>query len=144
MPTDTVAKVGRALMTLTTLTYGLIPPLADISPTHLFHPDWPPHARMHATWLMAVNTSLSVLSLTLLWRAKDPALGTKAAGLLGTLVYAGFFLSAGTAPLYGGALSDEGGVPSLGAGLDANLVVFSITSVLHLTGWALASRGSST
>ena len=49
--------------------------------------------------------------------------------------------SASTISLYGGALSDKGGVPPV-LGMDANIVVFSLALLLLLVGWLLAREKS--
>lgn len=129
---------GRILMTIATINYGLIPPLVDFTETHVFHPDWPPHARMHMVWLLAVNTSLSLLSLYFLWlHSLKDTLGIRIAGTLGVLVYGGFFISASTISFYGGALNDKGGVPPI-MGIDANIIGFTLATLIFLIGWYMA------
>ncbi len=53
---------GRILMTLATFMYGAIPPFVDLTETHVFHPEWTPHSRMHMVWLLGTNTSIAVLA----------------------------------------------------------------------------------
>ena len=127
---------ARILVTFASLIYGVLPLLADLSPTHVLHPDWTPHARFHTVWLLATNTSLAALSLWLLWRSRlGLRLRVRLAGALGVCVLGGFCVAALTTGLYGGALADpEGGVPTL-LGLDLNLLVFAPT--LGLVGFAL-------
>jgi hypothetical protein len=129
-------------MSFATLIYGLLPPFVDFGSTHVFHPDWTPHSRMHMVWLLGTNAAVAVLALYLLWfhKARN-TLGVRLAGLLGVCVYGGFLLAASTSPLYGGALSDGGGVPPV-MGLDANVVVFSFALLILLVGWFLAGRGA--
>ena len=54
---------GRVLMTVATLLYGVLPPLVDLTETHVFHPGWTPHARMHMVWLLGTNSAIAVLAL---------------------------------------------------------------------------------
>jgi drug/metabolite transporter (DMT)-like permease len=61
------AAAGRLLMTLCTVGYGFLPPFVDLGVTHVQHPDWTPHSRMHMVWLLATNFGVSVLALYLLW-----------------------------------------------------------------------------
>jgi lipopolysaccharide export LptBFGC system permease protein LptF len=69
------------------------------------------------------------------------AFGVRLAGILGLCVYGGFWLSALTVSLYGGALSDKGGVPPI-MGMDTNVVVFLAAVLILLAGWFLArARG---
>lgn len=129
-------------MTLATLVYGLIPPIVDFTETHVFHPEWTPHSRMHMVWLLVTNSSLAALSLNYLWRQGNAA-GIRMAGILGLCVYGGFMISVATIPLYGGALSDRGGVPPV-FGIDANIITFTLALLLLLGGWHMARRHSAT
>lgn len=125
-------------MTVATLMYGVIPPFVDLTETHVFHPDWSPHARMHMVWLLGTNTAIAMAALYFLWLHKsDLAFRVSLAGVLGLCVYGGFMLSASTTALYGGSLSDKGGVPPI-MGMDANIFAFSLALLLLLVGWFLA------
>lgn len=131
--------LGQAIMTVATLVYGLGPLIIDLTATHVFHPEWTPHARMHMVWLLGINTLIAFLSLYFLWLYKSIAFGVNLAGILGLCVYGSFMLSAFTSPLYGGSMGDEAGVP-LVMGLDANIFGFSIALTLLLTGWFLIRK----
>ena len=135
-----VVILGRIIMTLATLMYGVIPPLVDLTESHVFHPDWMPHARMHMVWLLGTNTAIAGVAIYLLWLHKSGlAVGVHLAGVLGLCVYGGFMLSAFTTPLYGGSMSDAGGMPPV-FGVDANILAFSSALSLLLFGWFLAGR----
>ena len=98
--TSKVNLIGRILMTMATLMYGLIPPFVDLTETHVFHPDWTPHARMHMVWLLGTNSTLAVVALFFLWLYREnSAFGVRLAGVLGLCVYGGFMLSAATTSL---------------------------------------------
>lgn len=136
--TSNVTLNGRVLMTIATLMYGLIPLLVDLNQTHVFHPEWTGHARMHMVWLLGTNSTLAVVALYFLWLYKEnSSFGITLTGILGSCVFGGFMLSAATSSLYGGALSDQGGVPPI-FGLDANIVGFSAGLLMLLMGWFLA------
>lgn len=140
--TSKVMLMGRILMTVATLMYGLIPPFVDLTETHVFHPDWTPHSRMHMVWLLGTNSALAVVALFFLWLYRaNRAFGVRLAGVLGLCVYGGFMLSATTSSLYGGSLSDKGGVPPV-LGMDANIFAFSLGLLVLALGWFLA-RGKS-
>ena len=128
-------RVSRILITIATLVYGVIPVLVDLTETHVFHPDWTPHARFHMVWLLSTNSILAVLALYLMWISKyDAVIRIRAAGVIGLCVLGGFFVSTLTKNLYGGLLVDPvGGVPPI-MGLDANLVVFTPMLVLVVIG----------
>lgn len=132
-------NLARILITIATLVYGFVPLLVDLTETHVFHPDWTPHARFHMVWLLATNTSLALVSLYLLWISRfDTLIRVRAAGMLGLCALGGFFVSLITKGLYGGSLVDpHGGVPPI-MGLDANLVVFTPMLLLVVIGLFLS------
>ena len=143
MVTKPEAPLGmsRILITIATLVYGVIPLLVDISDTHAFHPEWPPHARFHMVWLLGTNSTLAILALYMVWVSSlETAIRIRIAGIIGLCVYGGFVISAVTGKLYGGALVDPiGGVPPV-MGMDANLLVFLPMLGLVLLGLWLASK----
>ncbi|MEM7539551.1 MAG: hypothetical protein AAF639_45765 [Chloroflexota bacterium] len=55
--------VSKWLITLATFIYGVIPILADFSPTHIFNPEWVPHTRLHVVWLISTNGLIAVLAM---------------------------------------------------------------------------------
>lgn len=138
------AKISRWLITIATVCYGFIPPVVDLTATHVFHPDWTPHARLHAVWQLSTNAGLALLALYLMWVKGDNDLQRiRIAGLIGLFVYAGFFVSALTHPLFGGGLADEqGGVPTV-MGLYSNLIAFTPLLILVIIGLWLSGRGGS-
>lgn len=123
--------------------YTFIPPLADLATdTHVFHAGWMPHARMHTVWLLGATSSIGLVALFLIWVRKiDQRFNIRLAGTLSLCVFGSFYLSALTAPLYGGRLSDMvGGIEQGAFGLDANLLVFTFASIVLGIGWALCER----
>lgn len=99
----------------------------------------PAHARFHMVWLLISNLLLSVSALTLLLKSPAGIPGARIAGILGLCVYAGFFLSLLSADLYGGSLTDPGGVDNV-MGIDANLLVFTPLSIMLAAGVYLSFR----
>ena len=134
-------RASRILITIATLVYGVIPLLVDLTETHVFHPDWTPHARFHMVWLLSTNSVLAALALYLMWLGKyDASTHVRAAGIIGLCVLGGFFISALMSNFYGGSLVDPvGGIPPI-MGLDANLVVFSPMLVLVVIGLWLSFK----
>ena len=126
----------KILITIATLIYGIAPLFADLNTSHVFHPEWTPHARFHMVWLLATNSSLAALAMWLLWYRSQLI----PAAILGIFVVGGFWVSTLTKPLYDGALGDQGGVDVKMLGLDANALAFGVVLVLLVAGLALSSR----
>ncbi|MCX2979889.1 hypothetical protein EYC98_03315 [Halieaceae bacterium IMCC14734] len=139
-----VNTLGKILMTLAIAVFTFIPPLADLATdTHVFHPGWMPHARVHTVWLLGLASSVGLLALYLLWfRKVDSQFSENLAGVLGAIVYGSFFLSGLTIGLYGGALSDhEGGIGHTIIGLDLNVFTFGVATLALCAGWGLCRWG---
>jgi hypothetical protein len=129
--------IARVLLTLTTLGYGLVPMIVDLSKTHATNPLWTPHARFHVVWQVTSYCGVGLISLWLIWSA-GPATKLWLAVALAVAMYAGFFAAAIAMPRFGGSLTDTNGVPpiatvSLGGRplvLDANMTAFSVMSTI--------------
>ena len=135
------ANISRWLITAATVVYGLIPPLVDLSQTHVFHPDWPPHARLHAVWQLGTNSGLALLALYLMWvKRNNDLLRIRIAGLIGLLVYGGFFVSALTRQLFGGELAAQQGASSTFMELYGNVIVFAPMIILVTIGLWLSGK----
>lgn len=130
--------IAKLLITIATLIYGFVPLVVDLSDTHVFHPEWTPHARLHMVWLLGTGASLAILSLYLLWVRDQLVLSAT----LGLCVMTGFWLAVATRGLYGGALTEAGGVDTTTFGIEGNSFAFSIVLALLLAGIALGRNSS--
>src|SRR5436189_5600408 len=61
-------NIGKMLITLAAILTAVIPFLADWNDSHLFSPQWSPHARFHGVVSVGMTTILSSVALWLLWR----------------------------------------------------------------------------
>src|SRR5258708_10117960 len=96
LPEDTMARVGRLLVTTAVLGSGIGHALADLNRTHVFNSRWMPHARFHVASAVATNVGWSIASLWLLRRPgtrDERELALKIAALCPILSYAPFFIA---------------------------------------------------
>jgi hypothetical protein len=129
--------IARMLLTLTTLGYGLVPMIVDLSKTHATNPLWTPHARFHVVWQVSSYCGVGLISLWLIWSA-GPATKLWLAVALAAAIYAGFFAAVIAMPRFGGSLTDANGVPPIATVtiggkplvLDANMTAFSVMSAI--------------
>jgi hypothetical protein len=134
------ALVGRVLMSLATAFYTFVPSIVDFTESHVFHPDWPPHARFHMVWLLATGALIGLFAQYCIWQRHQPRLGIRLGAALGVCVLGGFFSSAIGMHWYGGSLSDAGGADLI-MGIDANLLAFCGVLATLVVGFVCALKG---
>ena len=95
---------------------------ADLNSTHVFNPDWPPHARFHNATGWGTVTGSQLLALWLLWRpcqqARDHDTAVTTA-LLSAAAWVPFFPALA---ISGADVEDEPGHLPRVAGVPVNLV----------------------
>ena len=116
---------------------------ADLNRTHVFNPDWPPHARFHGAAGWGTVAGSQLVALWLIWRPGEPRaerdLAIKAASLLAVIAWAPFFPALITP---GTAVEDEADHLARVAGVPANLVPAALVPVLAGLGYLLHRRGA--
>ena len=122
--------ISKILITLATLLYGIAPLFADLNVTHVLNPEWTPHSRVHMVWLLGTNSIVAALALWLLWFRAQLVLSAT----LGLCVMAGFWIAVVTRPLYGGALSDARGINANILGVEGNVFVFGVITIMLTAG----------
>jgi hypothetical protein len=89
-----VARGGRILISAANLATAITPPIADLRATHVFNPEWPPHARFHAFAYVCIGIVLGSASLWLLWRkTTDRAMAVTVAALVPVAYWGPFFVA---------------------------------------------------
>ncbi len=128
-----MSLVAKVLLTIAAIQYGVMPLIADFSESHVFHPDWAPHARFHLVWLLTLGSTLAAYVVFSVWQpAKKRPEVLKHVSLIGCFVLGAFFAATLTQPAYGGSLTDLA-APNTLFGVNANVFSFSIASVFQLT-----------
>ena len=128
---------ARILLTIAAVQYGLVPLIIDLSPSHVFHAEWPPHARFHMVWLLSLSASMGVFAVWLTWwKSRQYEHYLRLACVPGFIVLGSFFLATLLITSYGGALANPAHEITI-AGIDGNLFAFSIALVLQGTGTAM-------
>ena len=68
MSTTPFLTAGRIIITLAALSNSISPYLADFNATHVYNPNWPPHARFHNGQTMSLGLVLGLTTLYFAWR----------------------------------------------------------------------------
>ncbi len=91
---------ARLLITLGVLIYAGVVPVLEINDTHVFNPEWPPHARLHEVWQLATNSALGIFALWRTWWRND----VRMPAMIAALVMGGFLVALMLAESYGGSM----------------------------------------
>lgn len=141
---------GRCLLSLVAIATSASPYIADYNETHVFNPNWPPHARFHNGQTMSMGALLGLTTLYFTWRPVFSSIHYTPAAIrdsvfsaawIGTLYWVtglsgGFYPGAKFLdPEFEGSKYDVKRF-----GLPAQGIVFSVFSVLAWVGYALERR----
>ncbi|MGB5820947.1 MAG: hypothetical protein WBG90_15785 [Saonia sp.] len=108
----------KSIITFSIILYAFAVPYLEINESHVFNPDWTPHAKIHEVWQLITNSSIGLLCLWLVWVRKNYLLGT----ILSMLVTGGFLLAYALQTTYGGSMKYLDGTEK--TILDINIGVF--------------------
>jgi hypothetical protein len=87
---------AQLIVTVPALVTLIVPLVMDFNHSHQLNEAWPPHARYHGAVLLSANVIAGLISLWLLWGAKDtkssnPVSRLRTAALLPALLWGSFF-----------------------------------------------------
>ncbi|KAI1818516.1 hypothetical protein GGS20DRAFT_189946 [Poronia punctata] len=66
-----MSNLGRILLSIDGLLLLLGAPIADYSHTHIFNPNWPPHAKFHNGQTINLSLFLGLATMFYTWRRAD-------------------------------------------------------------------------
>ena len=103
---------ARVLLAVFCVVQGIATVVLDLNRTHAAHPQWLGHARFHVVWQTATTAVLAIVEVGLLWfSGSSVAERFYLAALLACAPMIGFFTALAARRIYGGTLSDPGGIP---------------------------------
>ena len=114
--------IKKIAITFSVILYAIVVPILDISDTHVWNPDWTPHARIHEVWQLITNSSIGVVCLWLVWFKKEVRLST----LLSLIVMGGFLLAFFLKDGYGGSMKYLDGSEKTVLGINIGILGFGI------------------
>jgi len=127
-----MSKLATASVGFSVIIFTVLIPVLEVSPTHVFNPEWPSHARLHIAWQLLTNAALSILALGCVWSARSPRIGICIA-----LITVVSFLTAFTLRfVYGGSMLHTDGTQIAVGGINvAVIIMIPLTALLLASLW---------
>lgn len=120
---------SKLSITFGILLYAIVVPILEINATHVFNPDWTPHARIHEVWQLITNSCLGMLCLWLTWKRGQVVLSA----LISLIVTGGFLIAFALQDAYGGSMKYLDGSEKTLFGLNIGVVGFGLVVILLIT-----------
>jgi hypothetical protein len=122
-------RIVQVLLTITALEF-FGPILRDYSTSHVFHPTWVGHARVHLVWLLGFMGLSGIVNVYLIWFARPftPS-NLRLSAVWQSCNLGGFWIAYLLSGHYDGAIT----VPGVHVhifGYDENVFVFAVLSVV--------------
>lgn len=139
-----MAKISRILLSIVLVSTALVSIAVDWNTTHLFNPEWHPHAKFHDAVMLWLLAGMSIVALWLLWRrSAEPAIAYTVAMLVPVIFWAPFFFVTWIIPGTSLKADPKETLPMVaGIPIYPNVVVATVSVTLALIGYGLyrASR----
>ena len=129
-------NLSKYLISFSTLWYGIIPLIADLTESHLHNANWTPHSKFHLAWLLSTSTLISIYSMYLMWNKNS----TIQAALNGLCIMMGFWIASIFKSQYGGMYADKGFDDISIFGFNPNVFAFIFVTLFLLIGLLLELR----
>lgn len=114
-------RLGQLLLSLSLIGTAVGTVVADWNSSHVFNPDWPPHAHFHAAAFVLATVGISLLGLWLTWKRSADRGTCELVAAAVPLLTVGTFFIAGLVP--GASVEDRPGQAPRLAGLTTNMVL---------------------
>ena len=137
-------RISRILLSVVLVSTAVVSVAVDWNVTHLFNPEWHPHAKFHDAVMLWLLSGMSIMALWLLWRRSlEPDIGYTVAMLVSVIFWSAFFFV--TLVIPGTSLqADLKEAPPIVAGIPIypNVVIATISVILALVGYGLYRASS--
>lgn len=121
--------LAKVFITLCLAIFGILVPVLEIGPTHVYNPQWPEHARLHEVWQLITNCAFAAFALWLAWVRNNLRLASG----IGLIIVGGFLAAYLIRATYGGSMRHTDGTELTVLGVNSAVLVMVIAAVI-LTG----------
>ncbi|GMQ30701.1 hypothetical protein [Algoriphagus confluentis] len=122
--------------------FAVVVPILELNETHVWNPDWTPHAKIHEVWQLITNCGIGVLCLYLAWLKGESRLSS----ILCLLVMGGFLLAFILKEGYGGSMRYLDGSEKTVFGINIGVFGYGLATlgILISIGWDELSKRQKT
>lgn len=139
-------RISRILLSVVLVATAVVSVAVDWNTTHIFNPEWHPHAKFHDVVMLWLLSGMSIMALWLLWRrSTEPDIAYTVAMLVPVVFWSPFFFV--TLVIPGASLqADLKEAPPIVAGIPIypNVAVATVCVLLALIGYSLYRASRST
>jgi hypothetical protein len=139
-------KLGRILLSVVLVCSAVVSVAVDWNASHIFNPDWTPHAKFHDVVMLHLLSGMCIVGLWLLWRrSPEPEIGARVAALIPIIFWAAFFYTTLLVPGTSLSATPEETPPQLlSIPVYPNVVIATICVILAAIGYWLYRTGGPT
>ena len=130
-----MSLTAKLLISVGALFYILVIPLLEWNHSHVFNPQWPPHARFHEVWQLFTHITLGMIVLWLVWLRGQILLPA----LISCCVMSGVVFSHILSPFVGASVR-SGNLTKHFLGFDLAVIVASLVVVMSLVSILFARK----
>lgn len=124
--------ISKLLISICVAVFLIVIPYLEVNVSHVFNPDWPPHARFHEVWQLTTNGLLGILCLWLTWVKNEIPM----ASVLCACVMSGVAVAHFSADYYGGSVL-TGNLNTSILGLELAVFASLLVVILSFVAWYL-------
>ncbi len=137
--------ISRLLLSVVLVSSAVVSVAVDWNASHIFNPDWHPHAKFHDVVMLWLLSGMSIMALWLLWRrSTEPAIAYTVAMLVPVIFWLPFFFTTVLVPGTSLKADPKESFPVVaGISIYPNVVIAAISVILALIGYGLYRASNS-
>jgi hypothetical protein len=139
-------RMSRILLSVVLVSTAVVSVAVDWNTSHIFNPEWHPHAKFHDVVMLWLLSGMSIMALWLLWRrSTEPDIAYTFAMLVPVVFWSPFFFTTLVVPGTSLKANPNEALPVVaGIPIYPNVAVAMVSVILALIGYFLyrASRSA--
>lgn len=134
-----MVRISRILLSVVLVSTAVVSVAVDWNTTHIFNPEWHPHAKFHDVVMLWLLSGMSIMALWLLWRrSTEPDIAYTVAMLVPVVFWSPFFFTMLVIPGTSLQANLNESLPVVaGITIYPNVAVATVSVILALLGYFL-------